>query len=218
MGLFLLKKNTKEDIINSMFPLYDEGQEKGVALVTILLIVANTAIFFFSLSNTEHFIKNYGLLPENILTGQKLETIFSSMFLHGGVIHLVSNMWFLWIFGDNLEKRLGWLKFLIFYLTCGFFSAFIYCLFAIDSKTPVVGASGAISGILGGYLMTFPRNKIHTLIPWFFIFYKVAIPSFIFLVIWFIIQFFTLDPQIATTAHISGFIIGFFTVKLFDKK
>lgn len=202
-----------------MLPLYDENQEKGgVPFITILLIIVNTVVFFFTLGNIEYFVDNYGLLPENILSGQKFDTLLFAMFLHGGFGHLISNMWFLWIFGDNLERRLGWFKFLIFYLICGLFSGLTYCLLSSDPNIPVVGASGAISGILGGYLILFPKNKIHTLVPGFFIFYTVAIPSFIFLVIWFIIQFLTFDPQIATTAHISGFIIGFFTVKLFDRK
>jgi membrane associated rhomboid family serine protease len=158
------------------------------------------------------------MVPENILQGIELQTIFTSMFLHGGWAHLIGNMWFLWIFGDNLEARMGRIRFLIFYLLCGFLASFIYCFLTTDKTIPIIGASGAISGVLGGYLVLYPKNRIRTLVPIGFFLTTVAIPAIVFLLIWFLYQFLLPEPGVATGAHIVGFLCGALLVKFFQKR
>jgi membrane associated rhomboid family serine protease len=207
-----------------MIPLYDESyhsQKKPV--VTIFLIALNTIIFlyFFLNGNLEEAIFNYGAIPKDILVGKNLKTLVSSMFLHAGFSHLIGNMWFLWIFGDNVESKIGKIKYLIFYLVVGILAAYIHCLTApLDLKDiPVVGASGAISGILGAYLVLFPKNKIRTFF-WFYIrpifFY---VPAFFFILIWFLYQILYLSTisfsAVAYTAHIGGFLAGAILIKPF---
>jgi len=140
------------------------------------------------------------------------------MFLHGGFLHLIGNMWFLWIFGDNLENKMGKLRFFIFYIICGFLASFIYCFLTSDETIPTIGASGAISGVLGGYIVLFPKNKIRTLIPIGFFLTTAGIPAIIFLLIWLFYQFLLPEPGVAVGAHIIGFFAGVLLVKFFEKR
>lgn len=203
-----------------MFPLYDETRQRRhrTPIITVGLIFLNTIIFFFTLSNLDVVITNFGMVPQNILQGKELQTIFTAMFLHGGFLHLIGNMWFLWIFGDNLESVLGRFRFLIFYLLCGIFSAVGYCFLTFDKTIPTIGASGAIAGVLGGYLVLFPKNQIRTLVPIGFFLTTVGIPAIVFLLIWLFYQFFLPDPGVATGAHIIGFFAGAFLIKIFQKR
>jgi membrane associated rhomboid family serine protease len=141
------------------------------------------------------------------------------MFFHAGFFHLFGNMWFLWVFGDNLERKLGKAKFLAFYVLCGLFSALIYLLLAPEKSIPAIGASGAISGVLGGYLVLFPRHRIVSLVPIFFFIELVAIPVVIFIGIWFLYQLFYIgaETMVAYWAHIGGFLAGLFLIKFFAK-
>ena len=203
-----------------MFPLYDQFKIPGKKPhLTLILIVANVVLFFISLPHLEFFILKYGLIPARIFQGKALFTLFSSMFFHAGVGHLFGNMWFLWVFGDNLERRLGKLRFLIFYLLCGFFSALIYLFLAPEKLIPAIGASGAISGVLGGYLVLFPRHRIVSLVPIFFFIEFVAVPAVIFIGIWFLYQLLYIGSQtmVAYWAHIGGFLAGIFLIKFFAK-
>lgn len=202
-----------------MFPLYDESHYfHKTPIITIGLIFLNASIFFFTFLNLKTPVEEFGMLPQNIVQGKELQTIFTSMFLHGGFLHLVGNMWFLWIFGDNLEATIGKIRFLIFYILCGFSAGFLYCFLTFNKTTPVIGASGAISGVLGGYLLLYPKNKIKALVPFGFFLTTVSIPAAVFLLIWFLYQFFLPEPGVATGAHIIGFLAGLLLVKLLKKR
>jgi len=149
----------------------------------------------------------------------------SFMFLHGGFVHLIGNMWYLWIFGDNVEDRLGRVKFIIFYLICGIGSAIVHVYFNSQSEVPCVGASGAIAGVLGAYMVTFPRARVLVLIPLFIVWQTIELPAIIVLGFWFLIQFFSGTASISSThgggvawwAHIGGFVLGVILIKLFPK-
>ena len=202
-----------------MFPLYDEGHFfHKTPVVTIGLIFLNTIIFLFTFPHLEETIKTFGMIPANILAGQRIGTLFSSMFLHGGFFHLIGNMWFLWIFGDNLEHAMGRIRFLVFYLSCGLIANFSYCFLTSNINIPTIGASGAVSGVLGGYLVLYPRNRIRTLVPLGFFLTTVSIPVIVFLFIWFVYQFLLPDERIATSAHIVGFLVGVLLVKFFQRR
>jgi membrane associated rhomboid family serine protease len=203
-----------------MFPLYDQYKIPGKKpYITLGLILMNTILFFWSLPHLEFFIFKYGLIPARIFQGKALFTLFSSMFFHAGIGHLLGNMWFLWVFGDNLERRLGKVKFLAFYILAGLFSALIYLLLAPEKSIPAIGASGAISGVLGGYLILFPRHRIVSLVPIFFFIELIAIPAVIFIGIWFLYQLFYIGSQtmVAYWAHIGGFVAGIFLIRFFVK-
>src|SRR5476649_1894645 len=147
-----------------MFPLRDTQPSYSKPVVTILLIVVNILVFLFEFSldpETQNaFIAAYGLIPDQF----HFSNIITSMFLHGGWMHVLGNVWFLWIFGDNIEDILGHGKFLLFYLVCGVAAALTQTFFNIDSRVPMVGASGAIAGVMGAYLVKFPRSRIVTLL------------------------------------------------------
>jgi len=203
-----------------MFPLYDQFRIPGKKpFVTLILIGINVTLFFISLPQLEFFIFKFGLTPAKIFQGKALFTIFSSMFFHAGFGHLLGNMWFLWVFGDNLERRLGKIKFLIFYILCGLFSALIYLILAPEKTIPAVGASGAISGVLGGYFVLFPRHKIVSIVPILFFLEIIAVPAFFFIGIWFLYQLLYIGSQtmIAYWAHIAGFFAGIFLIRVFAK-
>jgi len=203
-----------------MFPLYDESHIRGkTPWATIFLIILNVALFFISLINLDSFIAVYGFSPKGFFIQEKYFSVFSSMFFHGGFLHLLGNMWFLWVFGNNLEKRLGKFKFLAFYLLTGLFSALVYLILASKNSIPAIGASGAISGVLGGYLVLFSRHKIVSLVPIFFFIHLIAVPALIFIGIWFLYQLLYIGTETAVAywAHIAGFLAGILLIKLFSR-
>ncbi len=178
------------------------------------------------------FFLLYGLVPARYTVpeisgsfslGSQAFSFLSFMFLHGGFLHLLGNMWSLYIFGDNVEDRLGSVKYLIFYLLCGMLSGLSHLMLNLHSQVPTVGASGAIAGVMGAYFILYPRSKILTLIPIFFIPYFIEIPAFIFLGLWFVLQFMSAaGPQaqsagVAWWAHIGGFVFGILLLRLFLK-
>ncbi|PWT91234.1 MAG: rhomboid family intramembrane serine protease, partial [Acidobacteria bacterium] len=150
--------------------------------------------------------------------------IFSSMFLHGGWLHVLGNMWFLYIFGDNVEDRVGHVGYIFFYLLCGICAALTQTLLSPHSAVPMVGASGAIAGILGAYFLLFPSARILTLVPIFIFIQLIEIPAFVFLIIWFLLQFLMMTPAqageggVAFLAHIGGFIAGMVLIFFFKKR
>lgn len=207
-----------------MFPLRDDRPTYTAPIVTTLLIVACTLVFIFELLlddySLNHFMTLYGVVPARL----HLHTLFTSMFLHGGWSHIIGNMLFLWAFGKSLEDAMGHSKFLGFYLSCGVLSALIHVLFNYYSRVPTIGASGAIAGVMGAYLLKFPKANIRTLV-FIVVFVTTAdIPAAFILVYWFIIQIYSGFGSIAHTqvtnsgvawfAHIGGFLAGMALVQL----
>jgi len=201
-----------------MFPLRDTQPSYSKPVVTILLIVVNILVFLFEFSldpETQNaFIAAYGLIPDQF----HFFNVITSMFLHGGWMHVLGNMWFLWIFGDIIEDILGHGKYILFYLLCGAVAALAQVAVSPNSRIPTVGASGAIAGIMGAYMIKFPHSRILSLVTIVFFFTTVEIPAWIMLIYWFVIQFFsgvgTLGASqssqggVAFFAHIGGFIAG----------
>ncbi len=220
-----------------MFPLQDSAPSRTVPFVTWLIIGLNVLVFLVeaTLSETElnDFIQQFGVVPLRFIADfglDQLLTIYSAMFLHGGWIHLISNMWAFFIFGDNVEDRMGHGNFLIFYFFCGTVAAIGQILMSLTSNIPMVGASGALAGVLGAYILMFPHARIITLVPLFFILpWFIEIPAVIYLGIWFLTQCFTglgalessplaAEAGVAWWAHIAGFIAGAILVKAFEQR
>lgn len=208
-----------------MFPLYDQSaRTQKPPCLTIFLIVVNVLIFlvtFFS-PDFDKIVQEYGAIPNQILKGENLSTLLTSTFLHAGFLHLIGNVWFLWIFGDNVEHNLGKIKFIIFYLLVGVLASIVH-VFAAPAEhmdIPTVGASGAISGLLGGYVVLFPQNKIRAFMMVFFRPILFDVPAFIYISIWFLYQLLYIGAptSIAYMAHIGGFIMGAILILLLRKK
>jgi len=202
--------------------------------------VINILVFIYELSlgdALEPFIYQFGVVPSVVAHWPQSNLSFmaivipylTSMFLHGGWLHVIGNMWYLWIFGDNIEDRLGHFAFLVFYLLCGIGAGVVHTLLNVSSTVPSVGASGAIAGVLGGYLVSYPFARVLTLVPIFVFVQVIEIPAIIVLGLWFIMQFFYGTASLATTsvsqsggvawwAHVGGFIIGILLVGLFPRK
>ncbi len=204
-----------------MLPLKDDVPAVRVRFpyVNLGLIAANVLIFIYEISlsriQLEQFIFRYGAIPVFIINGERLPALFSSMFLHGGFDHIIGNMLYLWIFGDNVEDACGHLGFLVMYLLAGLSGAFLHILTAMNSRTPMIGASGAISGVLGAYLVLFPTARILALIPFGFFIRLVYLPAYLFLGLWILLQFIYgfaslpgIGGGIAFFAHIGGFLFG----------
>lgn len=217
-----------------MIPIKDDNPTHQVPLITIGLIMANILVFLHQLSlgrGEEVFIYRFGAIPYEITRLQNfpasIGSLFTSMFLHGGPFHLLGNMLYLWIFGDNVEYIMGHLRFLGFYLLCGLAAALSHILAEPNSILPMVGASGAISGVLGAYFLRFPRAKVLVLVPLFFWFIRIIrIPAFFVLGFWFLMQvmsgFMSLGISVtggvAWFAHIGGFLAGMILVRYFEKR
>ncbi|HYQ87615.1 MAG TPA: rhomboid family intramembrane serine protease [Bacteroidota bacterium] len=211
-----------------MIPLRDTVPSNTIPVVNYLLIGLNGAVFLFELSLGRHldaFILHYGLVPARFLDLLHSEglhfsafvPVFTSMFLHGGWLHLLGNMLFLYIFGDNVEDRFGHFRYLVFYLIAGVAAAATQVHFNPDSEMPMVGASGAIAGVLGAYVFLFPTARVVTLIPIFFFFQIVELPAYLFLGIWFFLQIVSGllslgiggdAGGVAWWAHVGGFAAG----------
>ena len=171
-----------------MIPLRDVIPSRTAPVVTVTLIGINILAFLLQMAQgpeTEAFVRTWGLVPAMF----SWVTVFTSMFLHGGLFHLGGNMLYLWIFGDNVEDRLGHGRFLLFYLLCGVAAAVAQSMILPESRVPMVGASGAIAGIMGAYFVLYPRSRIVTLVPIFIFFQIVEIPAIFFLGLWFVLQF-----------------------------
>jgi hypothetical protein len=220
-----------------MIPLRDENPARSAPVITRALIVLNCALFIYEFMlgpNLEGFINLWGMVPERVslsLSGHgepiigPVLTFLTSMFLHGGWMHLIGNMWFLWIFGDNVEDRLGHFGYLVFYLASGLVAAGLQFFTAPHSRAPTVGASGAIAGVLGAYAIAFPGARVVTLVPLFPFVQIVALPALVVLGFWFVIQFFSgalslgahASGGIAWWAHIGGFAFGFLVMLIFGR-
>lgn len=199
-----------------VIPIYDINRRRGFPLITVSLILSCTLIFIYQLTlglstdEGNRFVTLYGAVPALILQGQNLSSIFSSMFLHGGWLHIIGNLFFLWVFGDNVEDFLGPVRFILFYLLSGVAAALSYVLFSGNYPfIPMIGASGAISGVMGAYIYFFPKAPIITLIPLGIFSRVVPLPAWVYLLIWFGSQFLIAPSEgIAVQAHIGGFLAG----------
>lgn len=213
-----------------MFPLYETARRIGTPKVTLALIAANLWVFGYELLLSDWglgvLFHSYGLVPGFLTVPEYFlpawesppyHSFVTNLFLHGGWLHIVSNMWSLWLFGDNVEDRLGGARFLLFYVACGVAANVVQLLTDPTSTVPVVGASGAVAGVMGAYLVMFPHSRVIALLPVLFLPFTVAIPAVLYLVFWFITQLFSgtlslLAPNdaggIAFWAHVGGFMAG----------
>ncbi len=220
-----------------MFPLHDDNPTTTAPLLTLALIVANVLIFFWQLSlgpQLEHYIYALGAIPAVLLGNLRLPadialippwmTAFSSMFLHGGWMHLLGNMLYLWIFGNNVEDAMGHRRFLLFYFVCGIAALLTHAYLDINSQVPMVGASGAISGVLGAYLLLYPHARVLVAIPLGIFIHTTRLAAGWVLGFWFVLQI--ISSLVATSqtggvawgAHVGGFVAGMVLVPLFKKR
>jgi membrane associated rhomboid family serine protease len=229
-----------------MIPLRDDQPRFSTPYVTYFIIALNALVFFFELSvemqgprAMNSLVYQFGVVPRHFqlalagsgrydLAGQSL-TILTSMFLHGGWLHIIFNMWFLWIFGDNIEDHLGHFFYLVFYLVSGFAASVAHILLNINSNVPSVGASGAIAGVMGAYLVLYPKARVLTLVPLIVFFTFWWLPAWIFLGYWFLLQFLSgTATSIAETsssaggvafwAHVGGFVAGIVLIKILPER
>ena len=216
-----------------MIPIRNTIQSRNYPVVNSSIIAANILFYLIEMAHgdsLEQFFLVYGLVPARYSVpeiaayfswGQQVFSFFSFMFIHGSFWHLLGNMWSLYIFGDNVEDQLGPFRYLFFYLLCGLASGLSHLFLNLGSQVPTVGASGAIAGVMGAYFLLYPRSRILTLIPILIIPYFVELPAFVFLGIWFLIQFVSAAGTaaqgggIAWWAHIGGFVFGMIFLKLF---
>jgi membrane associated rhomboid family serine protease len=226
-----------------MIPLRDDNPVRSIPLVNAFLIVVNAAAFicplfwplFWMTGDPEAFYTGFGFIPHDFFNSGNLGAagwlsssipLFTSMFLHGGWVHLLGNMLYLWIFGDNVEDRLGHGRYLFFYVFCGIAGTLVHGFIHAGSKVPTIGASGAIAGVLGAYLYLFPRARIRTLLVFLFFFRIVRIPAILLLAYWILIQTYSgmseleagAGTGVAWFAHIGGFACGFLLMILMKKK
>lgn len=196
-----------------IFPYGDVNPRKHFPLLTLTLITANVLIFFLSLSDFENIIYTYGFIP----TSFTIATIFTSMFLHAGIDHIFGNLWYLWIFGDNVEDTIGKYKFALLYFISGIGATFTHLITNLGSTTPAIGASGAISGVLGSYIVLFPHAKIRVRFG--------HLPAYIVIGLWFVMQllfgatsfFGGTGSGVAFWAHVGGFVFGYIMTKFLYK-
>ncbi|MGA7919435.1 MAG: rhomboid family intramembrane serine protease [Candidatus Acidiferrales bacterium] len=221
-----------------MIPLKDLTPRRSFPTVTLLLIIVNVIVFSYQVSLPEHaaerFVMRYAVVPAKIqmaLAGshytltQALIPLFTCMFLHAGWLHIIGNMWFLWIFGGNVEDRMGPVAYLLFYLTCGVGSSIAQTAFSWGSHVPALGASGAIAGVLGAYIIYFPGSQILTLVILFIFWFRAQIPAVVFIGLWFLVQFLSgvgalgasganASGGVAWWAHVGGFVLGMLLAKI----
>jgi membrane associated rhomboid family serine protease len=221
-----------------LIPLKDLTPRRSFPIITLLLILINVVIFIYQIRLPDHaaqiFVNTYAVIPAKIqlaLAGhrytltQALLPLFTCMFLHAGWLHIIGNMWFLWIFGANVEDRMGPLAYLIFYLLCGVGSSIAQAAFSWGSHIPALGASGAISGVLGAYIVFFPTSQIYTLVTLFIIWFRARIPAIVFIGLWFVLQALSAfgslggagrveEGGVAWWAHIGGFALGLLLAKI----
>jgi len=216
-----------------LIPLRDSIKSKSFPVVNLTIIVLNLLIYTWEVMVEPYQLNQifyaYGLIPADFMNAlymgapltPVLVNFITSTFIHGGWIHVIGNMLFLWVFGDNVEDRLGHLKYLAFYLLAGIAGGLVHLLTNPFSTIPVVGASGAVAGVLGAYVIVFPRSRILTLVPIIIIFTLIEIPAVVFIALWFIIQLFNgvaslggAANPVAWWAHVGGFIMGALLIKM----
>lgn len=217
-----------------MIPLRDSIPGRRTPVTMLTLLGTNLLVFLYTVGlgspwEIQAFFETYGLVPARILgPDPPYYTLFTSMFLHGGWLHLVGNMLYLWIFGNNVEDATGHLGFLVFYVLCGLAAAFAQILIQPASQVPMVGASGAIAGVLGGYLVLYPRARILALVPLGFFLHLTEVPAVLFLPMWFLLQLVygiaslgvrsEFGGGVAFWAHIGGFVAGLVCIRMFARR
>ncbi len=218
-----------------MIPYKDDNPVSIIPFSTISIISLNILVFIMQLMSGEDskiIVYSYGAIPHNLVTFESNQpippvlTIFTSMFMHGGLFHLGWNMLYFWIFGNNIEERLGHVRFIFFYLFCGVVAAFSHALLSPGSNVPMIGASGAIAGMLGAYILLFPMAKVHTLVLLGFYITVIKVPALIVIGFWAIIQVVSglisqgnaAQGGIAFFAHVGGFVAGLSTIKLWQPR
>jgi membrane associated rhomboid family serine protease len=217
-----------------MIPIRDDNPTTITPIVTVGVIVLNVLVFIYQLSlgrDGEAFVHVFGAVPGALFGGESyspvppLLTLATSMFLHGGLMHLGGNMLYLWIFGNNIEDVMGHGRFVVFYLLCGVAAAYAHAVTAPDSLVPMIGASGAISGVLGAYLLLFPRARVLTLIPFGIFLHMDYIPAAWLLGFWIVLQFFSGTLSLGSSgggvawfAHVGGFLAGMALIHVFVRR
>ncbi|HXD72091.1 MAG TPA: rhomboid family intramembrane serine protease [Vicinamibacterales bacterium] len=211
-----------------MIPLRDVIPSRTFPFVTITIIVLNALAWMLELSldsrDLQQFIYTYGVIPGNF----HAPTLVTSMFLHGSWMHILGNMWYLWIFGDNVEDRFGHAGFVLFYLFCGFAAALGQILINSSSMLPTIGASGAIAGVMGAYFVMYPQSRVLTLVPIVFYIDIIELPAIVLLGFWFLMQLFNAGAVavatnstgggVAFAAHVAGFLVGMASAFVFRKR
>jgi len=213
-----------------VIPLRDVIPSRTAPVITVTIIILNALAWLFEISMPSEralnaFLYVYGVVPAAFSP----PTLITSMFLHGGWMHIIGNMWYLWIFGDNVEDRLGHARFLVFYLLCGCVAGIGQVAFDPTSTLPTIGASGAIAGVMGAYFVLYPRSRVLTLVPLFFWFEIFELPAVVLLGFWFLFQLFNAGAIAVTSAshgsggvafmaHVAGFVAGALGVLMFRKR
>ncbi len=219
-----------------MIPIKDINPTERFAVVTAFIIAVNIAVFLFELflapGARDAFVAVFALVPRRLFAHAQTApdvlpvgvTMLTSMFVHGGILHIAGNMLYLWIFGNNIEDAMGRMRFIVFYFLCGVMAAYSHALANASSLTPMIGASGAISGVLGAYLMLYPRARVLTLVAFGFYIRTVQLPAMFVLGFWFVLQFFSAalstrtGEGVAWYAHVGGFMAGMMLIGLFKRK
>jgi rhomboid family protein len=220
-----------------MIPLHDDNPTETTPVVTIGIILAATLVFIYQLSlgpvAGQRFVYQYGAIPAILFGHASLPpevmalpasmSLITSIFLHGGFLHLIGNMWFLWIFGDNVEEAMGHVRFVLFFLICGVIAAMSHALADPGSAAPMIGASGAISGVLGAYLLLYPRARVMVLVPFGFFFWRMYLPAAFMLGFWFLLQLVSGTASVggggvAWFAHVGGFLAGMLLIGFFKHR
>jgi membrane associated rhomboid family serine protease len=211
-----------------MIPLRDVIPSRTTPYITVTIIILNALAWLYEVSMPREdlsvFLQIYGVVPGAFIPS----TLLTSMFLHGSWMHVIGNMWYLWIFGDNVEDRLGHGRFLVFYLLCGFVAAFGQIAMDAESTLPMIGASGAIAGIMGAYFVLYPQSRVLTLIPLIIFWEIIELPAIMLLGFWFLMQLFSAGAiavtastgggGVAFMAHIAGFVTGIIGVFAFKRR
>jgi rhomboid family protein len=212
-----------------MIPLRDVIPSRTTPYITVTIIILNALAWLFEVSldpeTLNRFLTAYGVVPAYF----HAPTLVTSMFLHGSWMHIIGNMWYLWIFGDNVEDRLGHGRFIVFYLLCGIAAALGQVFMDPSSTLPTIGASGAIAGVMGGYFVLYPHSRVLTLVPWIIIWEVIELPAFVLLGFWFLMQLFSAGTiavtasshgsgGVAFAAHVAGFLVGVGGVFVFRKR
>ena len=212
-----------------MIPLRDVIPSRTTPYIVITIIILNALAWLFEVSldpqSLNQFLTIYGVVPASF----SAPTLITSMFLHGSWMHIIGNMWYLWIFGDNVEDRLGHGRFIVFYLLCGIAAALGQVFMDPTSTLPTIGASGAIAGVMGGYFVLYPQSRVLTLVPWIIIWEVIELPAWVLLGFWFLLQLFSAGTiavtasshgsgGVAFAAHVAGFLVGIGGVFLFRKR